>query len=53
MSRKGETEKIKFACFVLCHGRPYNTPTIKSLRKYGYTGDIYIICDDKDNTVDE
>lgn len=52
MSRKSETEKIKFACFVLCHGRPYNTPTIKSLRKYGYTGDIYIICDDKDDTID-
>lgn len=53
MNRKNETGKINFACFVLCHGRPHNTPTIKSLRKYGYTGDIYIICDDKDDTVED
>lgn len=44
-------KEIKFACFVLCHGRPHNTPTVKTLRKYGYTGDIYIICDDKDSTI--
>lgn len=44
---------IKFACFVLCHERPDNTPTIKTLRKYGYTGDIYIILDDKDTKVEE
>ena len=45
-------EKNKFACFILCHGRPDNTPTYATLRKFGYTGDIYIICDDEDKTVD-
>ena len=46
-----DVKKNKFACFVLCHGRPHNTPTIKTLRKYGYTGNIYIICDDQDSTI--
>lgn len=41
-----------FAPFILCHGRPENTPTWESLRKYGYTGDIYIICDDEDKELD-
>lgn len=50
MSKKEKIENKKFACFVLCHGRPHNTPTIKTLRKYGYTGDIYIILDDEDRT---
>ena len=44
---------MKFACFILCHGRPHNTPTYNTLRTFGYTGDIYIICDDEDKTVDE
>lgn len=42
-----------FACFVLCHGRPNKTPTINTLRKYGYTGTIYIILDDADSTIEE
>ena len=42
-----------FAAFILCHGRPERTPTWESLRKYGYTGPIYIICDDEDNTLQE
>lgn len=40
-----------FACFILCHGRPENTPTYDTLRKFGYTGKIYIICDDEDKTL--
>lgn len=52
MNKKNERDENRtFACFVLCHGRPHNTPTIKTLRKYGYTGKIYIICDDKDKTI--
>lgn len=43
----------KFAAFILCHGRPDNTPTYQTLRDYGYTGDIYIICDDEDKTLPE
>lgn len=41
-----------FACLVLCHGRPDNTPTIETLKKCHYTGKIYIVCDDEDTTVD-
>lgn len=41
-----------FAVLILCHGRPDNTPTFQTLRNYGYTGQIYIVCDDEDNTVD-
>lgn len=44
--------KYKFAAFILCHGRPDNTPTYDTLRRFGYTGDIYIICDDEDSTLD-
>ena len=53
MSKKSTKENRKFACFVLCHGRPNNTPTVNTLRKYGYTGDIYIILDDADDTIEE
>lgn len=41
-----------FAVFILCHGRPDNTPTFNTLRAFGYTGRIYIICDDEDSTLD-
>ena len=51
MTKKSGTENKKFACFVLCHERPENTPTIQTLRDYGYTGDIYIILDDKDSMI--
>lgn len=37
-----------FAVMILCHGRAENTPTWGTLRKYGYTGRILIICDDED-----
>lgn len=50
---KSDYGGFTFACFVLCHGRPYNTPTIETLRKFGYTGEIYIILDDKDETADD
>ena len=40
-----------FACFILCHGRPDKTPTYNTLRKFNYTGKIYIICDDEDKTL--
>jgi hypothetical protein len=41
-----------FAALILCHGRPDNTPTYQTLRNFGYTGQIYIVCDDEDKTVD-
>lgn len=38
-----------FAVFILSHGRANNVITIGTLRKIGYTGDIYIIIDNEDN----
>jgi len=43
----------KFAVFILTHGRPDKVVTYQSLRKSGYTGDIYLICDDGDKTLDQ
>lgn len=39
-----------FAAFILSHGRPDNVITYETLRKCGYTGKIYIVIDDEDNT---
>lgn len=38
-----------FAVMILCHGRAENTPTFITLRRYGYTGRIIIVCDDEDS----
>lgn len=37
-----------FAVMIICHGRAENTPTYTTLRKYGYTGRIIVVCDDED-----
>ena len=37
-----------FAVMIICHGRAENTPSYLSLRKYGYSGRIIIVCDDED-----
>ena len=42
-----------FAVFILSHGRPNSVHTYNSLKRQGYGGDIYIICDDEDKTVNE
>lgn len=39
-----------FCIFILSHNRVGNIPTIKTLEKAGYTGDYYIIVDNKDDT---
>lgn len=41
-----------FAVFILTHGRPDNVVTIKTLEKCGYTGRLYLVCDNEDKTVD-
>jgi hypothetical protein len=43
----------QFAAFILTNGRPDNVITYKSLRSHGYTGPIYLICDDEDKTLDQ
>lgn len=45
-------KKNKFAVFILSHGRADNVITVETLRKCGYTGDIYIIIDDEDKQGD-
>ena len=42
-----------FAVFILSHGRAENVITFNTLRKSGYTGDIYIIVDDEDKQLSE
>jgi hypothetical protein len=42
-----------FACFILSHGRPDNVRTYKALKAGGYTGKIYILCDNEDKTLDQ
>ena len=42
-----------FAVFILSHGRPDNIKTYKTLQKAGYTGNIYIVVDDEDETLND
>ena len=42
-----------FAVFILSHGRADRVVTVDTLRRCGYTGDIYIIIDDMDGDEEE
>jgi len=42
-----------FACFILSHGRANNVKTLSTLKTVGYTGKIYIIIDNKDESANE
>jgi len=42
-----------FAVFILSYGRADRVITVETLRKGGYTGDIYIVCSDDDKTIPE
>lgn len=46
-------ENRKFAVFILSHGRPENVITYRTLRSHGYTGKIFVIVDDEDETIDK
>jgi hypothetical protein len=46
-------ENKDFAVFILTHGRPNGVMTHKTLERCGYTGPIYFIVDNEDNTIDE
>jgi hypothetical protein len=39
-----------FCAFILTHGRPDNVITYRTLRSHGYTGKIFIVIDDEDET---
>ena len=40
-----------FAAFILTRGRPDNVKTYRTLRRQGYTGKIYLILDNEDETL--
>lgn len=44
---------IKYCVFILSHGRPDNVLTYKTLINHGYSGEIFIILDDEDKTIDK
>lgn len=43
----------RFAVFILTHGRPDRVLTHATLRRQGYTGEVYLIVDDEDDTLAE
>ncbi len=43
----------KFAALILTHGRPEKVLTYKTLRKCGYTGSVYLVCDNEDKYLPE
>jgi len=47
------SDKSKFAILILTHGRPYHVRTFDSLRRSGYTGPIYLVIDNEDETADD
>ena len=42
-----------FAIFILTHGRPHNQDTLKALTDANYTGKVYLVVDDLDDTINE
>ena len=42
-----------FCAFILTHGRPHSQHTYRTLRTHGYTGPIFIVIDDEDETAEE
>ena len=42
-----------FAIFICTHGRPDKQLTLNALRKCGYTGSVYLVLDDTDETIQQ
>lgn len=42
-----------FCAFILSHGRPNNIKTLDTLNRHGYTGKVYIVVDDLDESLEE
>jgi hypothetical protein len=40
-----------FAVLILTHGRPDRQKTVQTLRRFGYTGRLYLVADDEDPTL--
>jgi len=48
--RKINWQKEQFAAIILSHGRPDNIKTLTMLQQFHYTGPIYILIDNEDET---
>jgi uncharacterized membrane protein len=46
-------KKYDYAVFILTHGRPNAQKTLRLLQRNHFTGRIYLLCDDEDETLDE
>ena len=42
-----------FCTFIISHGRPDKVVTLNTLKKCGYTGTVFIVCDNEDKTIDQ
>ena len=42
-----------FCTFIISHGRPDKVITLNTLKRCGYTGPLFIVCDNEDKTVDQ
>ena len=42
-----------FCVFIISHGRADKVVTLRTLKKRGYTGPLFIVCDNEDKTVDQ
>jgi hypothetical protein len=42
-----------FCVFIISHGRPDKVVTLRTLKRCGYTGPLFIVCDNEDKTVEQ
>lgn len=42
----------KFCTFIISHGRPDKVVTLKTLKRCGYSGPLFIVCDNEDKTIE-
>ncbi len=50
---KTPTLMNNFCTFIISHGRPDKVVTLKTLKRCGYTGPLFIVCDNEDKTVEQ
>jgi hypothetical protein len=50
---KSDSHPDNFAVFIITHGRPNNIKTTTTVRNAGYTGPIFYIVDNEDDTIAE
>lgn len=42
-----------FCIFIISHGRPEKVVTLSALKKCGYSGPLFIVCDNEDKTIEQ